>query len=264
MQTLAISFGTLLSSRLNELSEQRRLAVSRLETALEENARLHAQMLAQARETGVFEERQRLAREIHDTLAQAFIGVITQLGAVQQARYRPDDQQRYLENAMRLAREGLAEARRSVNALRPEPLDSASLQDALAQVAQEWSRLNGVPVDVTNIGDPLALHPEIEGALLRTAQEALANVARHAKATRVSVTLSFIGDEVLLDVRDDGIGFAVDDHAAGRGVGFGLNTMRQRVNRVTGTLTIESEPGSGTAISARVPAITAGQEANVL
>jgi signal transduction histidine kinase len=261
LQTLAISFGVMLSNRLNELSEQRRQAVGRLEAALEENARLHAQMLAQARETGVFQERQRLAREIHDTLAQAFLGIITQLGAVQQSQNRPDDQQRHLENAMLLAREGLAEARRAVKALPPEPLESASLPDALAKVAQQWSHQNGVPVEVTNIGDPLALHPEIEAALLRTAQEALSNVARHAKATRVGVTLSYIGDWVLLDVRDDGIGFAADDHATGRDVGFGLNTMRQRVSRVAGTLTIESEPGGGTAISARVPAIATGQEA---
>ena len=104
----------------------------------------------------------------------------------------------------------------------------------------------------------LPLHPEIEVALLRTAQEALANVAKHAGASRAGLTLSYMGDVVALDVRDDGVGFEVRRIApTGRGAGFGLTAMRQRVGRVAGTLAIESEPGGGTAISARVPAIGA-------
>ena len=101
----------------------------------------------------------------------------------------------------------------------------------------------------------MPLHPEIEVTLLRTAQEALANVAKHAGATRAGMTLSYMGDVVALDVRDDGIGFEMPDASAGRASGFGLTAMRQRVGRVAGTLAVESEPGVGTAISARVPAI---------
>ena len=108
---------------------------------------------------------------------------------------------------------------------------------------------------MTTTGDPVALHPEIESALLRTAQEALANIEKHASATRVGVTLSFMGDVVALDVRDDGVGFEVSEGRARAGGGFGLTAMRQRVSRVAGTLAIESEPGGGTAVSARVPAI---------
>jgi signal transduction histidine kinase len=108
---------------------------------------------------------------------------------------------------------------------------------------------------VTTTGEAIPLHPEIESALLRTAQEALANVAKHAGATRVGVTLSFIGDVVALDVRDDGVGFEVSEGRVKSGSGFGLTAMRQRVSRVAGTLAIESEPGGGTAVSARVPAI---------
>ena len=108
-------------------------------------------------------------------------------------------------------------------------------------------------------GDVQPLHPEVEVALLRTAQEALANVAKHANAKRAWLTLSYMGDVVTLDVRDDGIGFVVpaatDERGSGSGSGFGLTAMRQRVTRVAGTLAIESEPGGGTAISARVPAI---------
>jgi signal transduction histidine kinase len=261
IQTLALGFGTVMSEKLGELSEQRRRAVAQLELTLEENAGLHAQLLAQAREAGVLDERQRLAREIHDTITQGLIGIVTQLEAVAQAKDRPDDQQRHLDNAARLARHSLAEARRSVEASRPELLERAALPDALVETAQQWSAIHSIPVEVTTTGEQLPLHPEIEVALLRTAQEALANVAKHAHASRAGLTLSYVGDVVILDVRDDGVGFEVSDESSGRRAGFGMTAMRQRVSRVAGTLDVESEPGSGTAISARVPAIVAQQEA---
>jgi signal transduction histidine kinase len=199
-----------------------------------------------------------MAAEIHDTIAQGLTGIVTQLEAAEQARDRPDDWQRHVRNAIGLARDSLSEARRSVEGLRPEQLETARLPDALAEVARQWSELNDVPVEVITTGDVQPLHAEVEVALLRTAQEALANVAKHANATRVGLTLSYMGDVVTLDVRDDGVGFTVP--AAGsdvRGAGFGLSAMRQRVARVAGTLAIESEPGGGTAVSARVPAIVA-------
>jgi signal transduction histidine kinase len=104
------------------------------------------------------------------------------------------------------------------------------------------------------------MHTDVEVALLRTAQEALANVAKHAKAGRVGLTLSYMEDLVTLDVRDDGIGFEPNVKRANGSVngGFGLAGMRQRVRRLSGRLDIESEPGGGTAISATVPAIPAG------
>ncbi len=257
IQTLAIGGGGLLGERLAEQSEQRRLAVAQLETALEENAGLHAQLLTQAREAGVLDERQRMAGEIHDTIAQGLTGIVTQLEAAEQARDRPEDWQRHVRNAVGLARESLSEARRSVEGSRPSHLETARLPDALAEVARQWSELNGVPVEVITTGDVQPLHPEVEVALLRTAQEALANVAKHANASRAGLTLSYMGDVVTLDVRDDGVGFSVPDRTDERGTGFGLSAMRQRVNRVAGTLAIESEPGAGTAVSARVPAIVA-------
>ncbi|MFL5690132.1 MAG: ATP-binding protein, partial [Chloroflexota bacterium] len=105
------------------------------------------------------------------------------------------------------------------------------------------------------------LHPEIEVALLRTAQEALTNIAKHAGASRAWLTLTFMGDVVTLDVRDDGAGFSAPERGAADVSGFGLTGMRQRIARVAGSLAIESEPGGGTAISARVPAIAAGSAA---
>jgi signal transduction histidine kinase len=230
----------------------------RLEATLEENAGLHAQLLVQAREAGVLDERQRMAREMHDTLAQGLAGIITQLEAAEQT-----GGQAHLKTARQLARDSLSEARRSVHAMRPESLEEARLPEALAGEAGRWSALHGIPADVTTTGDARALRPEIEVTLLRAAQEALANVAKHASARRVGLTLSYMGDLVTLDVRDDGVGFDVNGTSAranGDG-GFGLLGMRQRVQGLAGTLEIESEPGSGTALSVRVPAIPAEIEA---
>ena len=212
---------------------------------LEENEGLHAQLLVQAHEAGVQDERHRMAGEIHDTLAQGLAGIITQLSAA-----TPADWERRVAVATDLARANLAEARRSVHALRPPALDSAALHEALDDVASGWSKHNGVPVSVTLTGAVREMHPEVEVALLRTAQEALANVAKHASASRVGLTLSYMEDVVTLDVRDDGVGFDLTRSSDG----FGLTAMRHRVHRLSGALFVESEPGVGTAISARVPA----------
>jgi signal transduction histidine kinase len=241
----------------NRTLEQLHETNQRLAATLAENAGLHQRLLARAREAGVLDERQRMAREIHDTLAQGLIGIITQLQAAEQAGDDPAGWRRHVTAATTLARESLVEARRSVRALRPEPLQTARLSEALADVAGRWSTLHGLTVEVTTTGTARPLRPAAEAALLRTAQEALANVAKHAHATRVGVTLSYLENEVALDVRDDGHGFdptRVDAQADGDGGGFGLVAMRQRIEGLAGTLQIESEPGTGTAISARVPA----------
>ncbi|WP_442945893.1 sensor histidine kinase [Nonomuraea sp. LPB2021202275-12-8] len=236
-----------------ERSAQRKRMVAQLEEAMRENAGLHAQLLVQAREAGVLDERQRMAGEIHDTLAQGLTGIITQLQAATQAKADEDEWLRHIDNATRLARDSLAEARRSIHAVGPGPLESTPLPAALTAVAAEWSGLNAVRAEVMTTGPVRPIHPEVEETLLRTAQEALANVAKHAGATRVGLTLSYMEDVVALDVRDDGGGF--DPERVRDGGGFGLTSMRKRVSRLAGTLEIESEPGAGTAISASVPAI---------
>jgi signal transduction histidine kinase len=235
-----------------------------------------------------------MAREIHDTLAQGLIGIVTQLQAAEQAADVPDRWQAHFEAATRLARESLAEARRSVDALRPRPLETAGLGEALSGVADRWSDLHGVAVQVTTVGAARPMPPEAELALLRAAQEALANVARHARATDVALTLSYLEREVTLDVCDDGRGFetfparapvpvpvpasvlapaapvpagtgpvdgiggATDGVTDGTmdgdsGGGFGLKAMRERIEGLSGTVRVRSEPGSGTTVSARVP-----------
>jgi signal transduction histidine kinase len=239
---------------VEELSE----ANQRLETILEENQGLHDQLLAQAREAGVLDERQRMAREIHDTLAQGLTGIITQLQAAERHGQSEDERQRHLELATQLARDSLTEARRSVRAMQPEPLESARLPEALADVAGKWTRIHGVPATVTTTGQPRRIRLDAEITLLRAAQEALVNVARHARAGKVGLTLSYMEDQVTLDIRDDGVGF--DPQPAGAmvparagGSGYGLLAMRQRIEGVAGTLEVESAPGGGTAISASVP-----------
>ena len=239
---------------LDELAE----ANEKLAAAMRENAGLHAQLLTQAREAGALDERQRMAGEIHDVLAQGLTGIVTQLEAADQAAARPADWRRHLVAAKQLARDSLSEARRSVQALSPQPLVAAALPEALAEVVNGWSSRNGVTAELITTGTAQPLLPEIETTLLRTAQEALANVARHAGASRVALTLSYMGDLVSLDVRDDGAGFdpAAPPPEPAQG-GFGLAAMRERVRRMAGTLEVESEPGGGTAISACVPAIAA-------
>jgi signal transduction histidine kinase len=232
-------------------------ANQRLEEMMAENTGLQAQLLTQAREAGAGDERQRMAREIHDTLAQGLTGIITQLEAARQTS-NDTERERRIGNAKQLARDSLAEARRSVQALRPQALEDGKLPDALAEEVTR-SATSGVAAEVRTTGDAHALHPEVEVTLLRVAQEALANVAKHAGASRAWVTLSYMEDVVTLDVRDDGAGFVPGEPAAGRVGGFGLIAMRQRVNRLAGQLEIESAPGAGTVVSASLPAIPLGE-----
>ena len=268
-------FGTL-GQRSEEQNQARKVMIAdlaetnkRLEDMIAENTGLQAQLLTQAREAGVLEERQRMAREIHDTLAQGLTGIITQLEAAER-NGREAERERRLGNAKQLARDSLADARRSVQALRPQALEDARLPEALAEETARWSATSGVSAEVTTTGEPRPLHPEVEVTLLRVAQEALANVAKHAGASHAGVTLSYMGDVVTLDVRDDGSGFTMNGTSGcpaskvltgasdERKGGFGLTAMRQRVTRLAGQLEIESEPGGGTAVSASVPAIPLG------
>jgi signal transduction histidine kinase len=256
---------TLLGQKSEEQNQARKDMIAelaqanqRLEEIMAENTGLQAQLLTQAREAGAGDERQRMAREIHDTLAQGLTGIITQLEAAQQTAGEAERERR-IGNAKRLARDSLAEARRSVQALRPQALEDSKLPDALADEVTRWTATSGVLAEVRTTGDPRVLHPEVEVTLLRVAQEALTNVAKHAGASRAWITLSYMGDVVTLDVRDNGAGFdpaqvAVSD----TGGGFGLIAMRQRVQRLAGQLEIESEPGLGTVVSASLPAIELG------
>lgn len=177
--------------------------------------------------------------------------------ARQSLRTEPGTAEQYLRQIDRTAREGLEEARRLVRALRPESLEDASLAEALGRAAGHFTEETGVHVETRVNGDPGPLPPEVEITLLRVAQEALANVRKHAggSLSRVAMTLSYLGDAIALDVRDDGVGFDVDRQASGHPYsgGFGLKGMRERIEALGGTFSVESSPGGGTALAVELP-----------
>ncbi|WP_166459658.1 sensor histidine kinase [Amycolatopsis pithecellobii] len=214
-----------------------------------ENTRLQEQLVTQVRDAGIVEERQRIAGEVHDTLAQGLTGIIAQLAAADHVRDDREQLRRHLDLARSLARASLTEARRSVRALRPEQLEGANLPAEIGTLAREWTEQAGVPAQLSTTGRPLRAAAGIQDVLFRVAQEALANVAKHAQAEQVMITLTFLDDTLLLDVHDDGHGF---DPGAPTD-GYGLAGMRKRLAGVGGVLTIESEPGDGVTVNAAVP-----------
>lgn len=240
-----------MANRREEAVLRRHVATRALLAEQQRNAELHAQLLKRATATGIRQERARLARELHDTVAQGLVAVVTQLEAIDDDAL-PVAARRRVSNAKALARQGLAEARRAVDALRPPALEDADLPDALERAVRQWSQLNRIAADLTVSGT--ARDTDADGALIRVTQEALANAARHAHAGRVAVSLDYLDGEVLLDIHDDGIGFDPDGtplpSPAG---GHGLPGMAERIRLVGGTLSVESEPGAGCVISAAVP-----------
>ncbi|MFD1827955.1 sensor histidine kinase [Mumia zhuanghuii] len=252
---------TVMSHNETELAEERSSTISelertnaRLEQAMRENAALQEALVARAREAGRHEERERLAAEIHDTIAQGLAGIVTQLQAADDA-YDDAAAAAHRKRAAELARASLDEARRSVHALAPAALDHLDVLEAVRARAHEWSAETGVPAELVVTGEPEPLSPDTEAVVLRVVQESLTNVGRHAQASRVGVTLSYAEGEVVLDVRDDGHGFdlAAPRQGSDGAHGFGIDGMRRRALRAGGALVVESEPGGGTAVSLRVP-----------
>ncbi|MEL7978083.1 sensor histidine kinase [Isoptericola sp. F-RaC21] len=211
------------------------------------------QHLAQAeRERAVTDERARLARDIHDTLAQSLSAIELLLRAADDAVGTDDARARDLVGQARgAARDSLAEARRVVQDLTPPDLDRTTLVAALRRVAERQ------PLDVAvhTAGDVRPLPVPVETALLRIAQSALANVVQHADARRARLTLTYERDTVTLDVVDDGRGFdpAVAGAAGTSGRGFGLPSVRARARELGGTVALETSPGAGTALAVTLP-----------
>ncbi len=207
-----------------------------------------------SRFTLVLEERARLAREIHDTLAQGFVGISSQLDAV--AICLPDETspaRKYLDLARKMARHSLTEARRSVMDLRASALDGQALPAALASGTRLWTAGSGVTVEVAVTGEPGQLPEEMEQHLLRIAQEAVTNVVKHAGARRIWIKLHTEARKLYLRVKDDGRGFEPAGAFAALGGHFGLLGMRERAERLGGELFLVSHPGEGTEVEVRVP-----------
>lgn len=230
-------------------------AVAALATAVFVHMDRLARELAEAgRREGTMAERQRLAMEIHDTIAQ---GLSSQRMLLQAADRvwdtDPDRAREHVRTSASVAERGLAEARRFVHDLAPADLaETGDLPSALrALTARETTDERAVTCHVDGVACPL---PErVQSALLRIAQGALANVREHSGATRAAVTLTYVGDEVRLDVADDGHGFDPAAPGPGGDRGHGLPAMRARVEQLGGALTVESAPGDGTVVSVAVP-----------
>jgi PAS domain S-box-containing protein len=204
-----------------------------------------------ARQLAVLEERTRLAREIHDTLAQGFTGVIVQLQAAAEiAAANPAAQQAHIALAIDLAKNSLAEARRSVRALRTPALHNTDLSGALLRVLRQQTAHTGISATFASVGTPLPLADDVEGQIVRIGQEAITNVVRHAQATNLDVTLHFSAAQVRLDVIDNGVGFATDSIADDR---YGVLGMHERAQQIGATLRIVSSAEQGTAVHLAVP-----------
>jgi signal transduction histidine kinase len=231
-------------SRIIEQSAERAAIIEQLEAT-------RAELADAQHKAGRMAERQRLAADIHDTLAQGFASILMCIQAAQadvdgshpQAAHL--QAARHLDLAARTARENLAEARALVAGLAPAQLDGGTLPDALRRLSQA----PGVDAAFGMDGTPRPLPMATEVVLLRVCQEALSNVRKHARARSATVRLDYATDAVRLEVSDDGAGF---DPASVSG-GFGLRGMRARVTEAGGTLTVGSEPGAGTRVSAMVP-----------
>ncbi|GLW05093.1 two-component sensor histidine kinase [Microtetraspora sp. NBRC 13810] len=224
-------------SRIITQSGERAQLIEELENSRAEIARLSA-------ERGALAERERLAGEIHDTLAQGFTSIIM---LIQAAQAQPDPA-RHLELAVRTARENLAEARALIEALAPAPLDGSSLEEALGRLTVRLGEETGVRADFDTAGTSRPLPPPVEVVLIRAAQEGLSNVRKHAGASRTTVELEYGGHEVALRIRDDGNGL----HPANGG-GYGLRAMRGRVEQAGGLVRVDGDPGKGTTLEIVIP-----------
>lgn len=218
--------------------------LSQLTAQLEQHMQTQtAALLEQEREAATQEERARVAREIHDTIAQGLTGIIVQLGAEERAlSVDSPDAPRHLQLAHQMTRESLAEARRSIRNLRSPSLEHATLVDALQGIV---ARQTNLQVKFQVRGGVQTLSAAIESALLRVCQEALINVTKHSNASRVEAVLEFLPTQVCLSVGDDGIGFGDDALQSPDSMtsAFGLLGMRERIHALGGTFQLRSENG---------------------
>ncbi|WP_374008967.1 sensor histidine kinase [Leifsonia sp. LS-T14] len=247
LTVLIIAVSIYFSNRITAVTKQSRergLLIDRLREQQREIAELSEQQGAAA-------ERERIAREMHDTLAQGFTSIVTLGHAVQgELDTDPATARRHVELMTETAQENLQESRRIIAALTPGRLEESTLEQALGRVAGRFEEETGVPVAFAVTGEPHPAPPAVEVVALRVFQEALANVRKHAGAGSVQVVLGYPAGAVTLDVRDDGNGF---DASAPR-EGYGLDGMQARVREVGGTFELTTAPGEGTRLRAMLPA----------
>jgi len=202
---------------------------------------------ATTEQLAISRERNRMARELHDTLAHSLSSLTVQLEAIQ-SLWSVDlhSARTMLTSALENARTGLTEARRALKALRASPLDEEGLSVAIGNLARSAAARANLDLDLHSSSNGTGLRSEQEHFLFRVAQEAVANVVRHAQATRMRVSLERQHDELTLTVADDGVGF--DRAGVDTTSHFGLRGMQERAEAIGGQLIVESGPGQGTAV----------------
>lgn len=203
-------------------------------------------------QAAVRQERVRLAREIHDTLAQAFIGIAIQIEAAEEVLGSDFEQATcHLQRARKLALDSLVEARRTVQGLRSPVLDGCDLPTAFDLSVQQIREGTTLSARFELEGERTPLSSEVEAELLRVGQEALTNIIKHAEATHIRVRLTFTPDELQLYIEDDGRGFPIGQHI--NHSGYGLLGMRERIERIHGQIEFHSGPAQGTQVVVTVP-----------
>jgi signal transduction histidine kinase len=232
--------------RLNEQIARQKAEL--LTTQLEEANRQLAAYAIQAEELATTQERNRLAREIHDNLGHALTIINVQIEAARTVMERnPTRAMEALVNAQQLTQQGLARVRASVAALRDSPLGNQPLNEAIGALLKE-TEATGIVVHYQVSGTPTPARGQLELALFRSAQEALTNVRKHARASRVDLELNYENeDHILLRIRDNGVG------ASSTRGGYGLLGISERVQLLKGTLHIDTQPGQGFQLEVRVP-----------
>ncbi|MEO8893017.1 MAG: histidine kinase, partial [Coleofasciculaceae cyanobacterium] len=239
------TFPTEVRSKVTNYGERVIRITSIRDISEQQNAALRERKRAE--EAFILDERNRMAREIHDTLAQAFTGILLHIGAAtEQITKKPAMAQAHLETVDELARTGLAEARRSVAALRPKLLEEGDLYSALQHLTTQMKSSINTHLNCEVVGAVYALSPNVENNLFRIGQEALTNVIKYAQATEICVELVYEETQCILRVKDNGQGFEVGQIAPGKG--FGLLGMSERVEHIGGELIIQSHPGQGTEV----------------
>lgn len=241
-------------TRLHEINTERTALIRELMETRE-------QLAETERAAGVAGERQRIAHEIHDTLAQGLSSIQMLLHAANRdldGDINVDKARERIGLARQTAADNLQEARAMIAALQPAALSQTSLVGALDRMAQGFAAAADLNIEVEADGEVTQLPMKLEAVLLRIAQGAVGNVAKHAQATRARITVSYSDDAVRVDIVDNGVGFdvkAVESRPAGLGH-IGLAAMKRRAEEVSGEVVIESSPGKGTAVSVSVPLTT--------
>ncbi|HFQ93053.1 MAG TPA: sensor histidine kinase, partial [Anaerolineae bacterium] len=237
---------TQLGAQFNRMAAQ----ISRQMEELRRLAETNARLAEEARALAALEERNRLARELHDAIKQQLFGLgLTAASAQQLLAANPEKAAARLEQMAEMTRQIQEEMDNIIRQLRPSSLNDKGLAEALQALCANWQSQTGIPLELT-IRHARTLPLDVEHSLYRVAQEALNNIARHAQAGRVSIILDYGDTAVQLQISDNGAGF---DPAQQKSGSSGLKNMAERVAEADGRLTIESQPGQGTVVAAQIP-----------